>query len=329
MLACCGAGVAVIGRPGDHDDTELVAGFEELRSAGARVSYEIVDIDDPASVAAAVERIEDRLGPVTAIAHAAGLDEPVAVNEIAEAEAAAQTGDEAEILELLVRSVRAGQLRLIISVGTVASRYGLAGASLHALSSAVLGSRAGELAAARVGCQALRLDLPAWSSTGLGDRPELAEELAAAGTDALDLGRASRLLFKIMSTHGLPDSLAVHGRVGGLPAAPAPVITRGQLVAAGLADGASFLREVSVHYPGTELVCSARLSLNTDPYLADYRIDGMPVLPPVLALEALAQAASVLAGRPLRRLTNVALESPILHPDQHACRAAGQRATGW
>ena len=112
-----------------------------------------------------------------------------------------------------------------------------------------------------------------------------------------------------MTTPGLPPSLAVHGRVGGLAAVPAPVITTAELAAAGLPGGGRFLREVAVHYRGIELVCSAALSLATDPYLADYQIDGMPVLPPALALEALAQAASVLAGRPLRRAEAVRLWS--------------------
>ena len=62
MLACCGTGIAVIGRTGEHDDTELIAGLEQLRSAGARVGYEVIDIADPASLAAAIQRIEDRLG---------------------------------------------------------------------------------------------------------------------------------------------------------------------------------------------------------------------------------------------------------------------------
>jgi acyl transferase domain-containing protein len=314
VVACCGGGVAVIGRAGEHDDSELIAGFEDLRSAGARVGYEIIDLDDPAGVSAAIERIEDRLGPVTAIAHAAGLEDPVAVHEIAEAEATAHVRDEAAVLDLLAGSVRARQLKLIISVGTVASRYGLAGASLHALSSAALASQAAELAAGGVGCQVLHLDLPTWSVPGLGERPELAEELAAADTDALDLGVASRLLLKVVSTARVPRNLAIHGRVGGLPAAPAPVITHAEMAAAGLADGAAFLREVNVNYPGAELICSAGLSLASDPYLTDYRIDGMPVLPPVLALEALAQAASVLAGQPFRRLAKVTLESPVLIP---------------
>ena len=40
----------------------------------------------------------------------------------------------------------------------------------------------------------------------------------------------------------------------------------------------------------------------------------MPVLPPVLALEALAQAASVLAGRAVRRAARVTMSSPVLIP---------------
>ena len=314
VLACCGTGVAVIGQASENDDGELVAGLEELRSAGARVGYEVIDISDPASLTAAIRRIEDRLGPVTAIGHAAGLDYPVPVDEIPEPEASAYVGDEAAVLDLLASSIQAGQLRLIISLGTVASRYGLAGASLHALSSGALASRANQLAAVSIGCEVLHLDLPAWSSGGLGEPPELAAELAAADCTTLDVGVASRLLLKIMTTPGLPRSLAVHGRVGGLAAVPAPVITAAELAAAGLPGGGRFLREVAVHYPGIELVCSAALSLTADPYLADYRIDGMPVLPSALALEALAQAASVLAGRPVRRAVAVALDSPVLIP---------------
>lgn len=314
VVACCGTGVAVIGPAGDHDDGEFVTGLEELRSAGARVGYEVIDIGDPESLTAAIRRIEDRLGPVTAVGHAAGLDYPVPVQDIPEPEATALVGDEAAVLDLLATSIPAGQLRLIITLGTVAGRYGLAGASLHALSSGALASCAVQLATASVGCEALHLDLPAWSSGGLGEAPELTANLAAADSTALDVTVASRLLLKVMTTPGLPRNLAVHGRVSGLAAVPPPVITAAELAAAGLPGGGRFLHEVAVHYQGIELVCSAALSLATDPYLADYCIDGMPVLPPVLALEALAQAASVLAGRPVRRLASAAMTSPVLIP---------------
>ncbi len=51
VLACCGTGIAVVGRAGEHDDADLVAGLEELRSAGARVGYEVIDVGRPAEPA--------------------------------------------------------------------------------------------------------------------------------------------------------------------------------------------------------------------------------------------------------------------------------------
>ena len=273
VLACCGAGIAVVGRAGEYDDTEFVAGLEQLRSAGARIGYEVIDIADQASLAAAIRRIEDRLGKVTALAYGAGTDDPVPVLEMTDAQVRAQLAEEISALELLASSIRPGQLRLIVSVGTIADRYGLAGSSVHALCSGALASRAGQLAGASAGCQHLHIDMPAWWANGLGDRPELAIELAAADTPALAVDTVSRLLLKLMTTGGLPASVALHGRVGGLPATPAPAITRAELSAAGLAQGGRFLRDVAVHYPGIELVCSATLSLASDPYLADYRVE--------------------------------------------------------
>ncbi|HTA10994.1 MAG TPA: beta-ketoacyl synthase N-terminal-like domain-containing protein, partial [Streptosporangiaceae bacterium] len=314
VLACCGTGVAVVGRAGEYDDTDLVAGLEELRSAGARVGYEVIDVGDQPSLAAAVRRIEDRLGKVTALAHGARGDDHVPVLELTDAQVRMQLADEMSTLDLLAGSIRPGQLKLLISIGTVADRYGLAGSSVHALSTGALSSRMAELAGASIGCRHLHVDMPAWSASSLGDRPELAAELAAADAPALAVSDASRMLLKLMTTPDLPGSVALHGRVGGLPASPAPVITRAQLSAAGLARGGRFLRAVAVHYPGIELVCTAKMTLASDPYLADYRVDGMPVLPPVLALEALAQAASVLAGRPMRRALDVTLDSPVLIP---------------
>ena len=327
VLACCGTGMAVVGRTGDYDDAELVAELEELRSAGARIGYEVIDIADPASLAAAVQRIEDRLGPVTAIAHGVSPDGPVSIGNITGQKAAAHLGDDAAVLDLLGQSVRAGQLKLIISFGTAAGRYGRRGGSVHALRDAALASRAVQLADSSIGCRALHLDFPAWTAGGFGDRPELAAELAAAGTTVLDIGTASRLLLKIMTTPGLPRSLAVHGRVSGLAATPVPAITAAELGRAGLPGGGRFLREMSVYYPGVELISSARLSLAADPYLADYQVDGMPVLPPALALDALAQAASVLAGKPLRRAAAVTLESPVLIPSagEAVLRVCAQR----
>ncbi len=61
-----------------------------------------------------------------------------------------------------------------------------------------------------------------------------------------------------------------------------------------------------------ELVADTLLTMQADPYLADYRIDDLPMLPAAMVLEAMAQAASALAGREQRRLTDVRLAAPVL-----------------
>ncbi len=313
VLACCGTPVAIIGRA-DDDDSELVAGLEQLRSAGARVGYEVIDLANPPSLAAAVQRIEARLGPVTAIGHAVSPCDPVPFLELTDIEISDHAASEAATLGRLVGSVRAGQLRMIITFGSVAGRYGLAGGSVTALSSGALAARATQLAAAG-SCRSLHVDIPAWSTTGLGDRQKLTDRLAAAGTAPLDVSVASRLLLKIMTSRELPGRLALHGRVAG-PATgispAAPELPAADLTAAGLPGGGRFVRDMRVYYPGIELICAPALAMDTDPYLADYQLDGLAMLPPAMALEALAQAASVLAGHPLRAASEVRLESPVV-----------------
>ncbi len=117
----------------------------------------------------------------------------------------------------------------------------------------------------------------------------------------------SRLLLNVLATPGFPGRLAIHGRVG-VPAPPA--IGRG----AAATPRGRFVAAVQVHYPGTELVADTQLSLASDPYLADHRIDGLPVLPVALALEAMAQAASALAGKPQLHLTGVSVPAPVVLP---------------
>ena len=56
----------------------------------ARVGYEVIDVGDQLSLAAAVRRIEDRLGKVTALAYGARVDDHVPVLELTDAEVRVQ-----------------------------------------------------------------------------------------------------------------------------------------------------------------------------------------------------------------------------------------------
>ena len=73
-----------------------------------------------------------------------------------------------------------------------------------------------------------------------------------------------------------------------------------------------FLEEIRVYSPGAELIADSSLGPDTDPYLDDYRIDGVAVLPAVIGLEAMAQAAAALAGRPMLQARQVSFGPPAV-----------------
>ena len=321
VLACCGTPVAVIGQPGFDEDSRIVTGLEQLAAAGARIACEVVDVADPAKMDAAMLRVEQRLGPVTAVALAVGASLPGRIAELTEAGVRTRVATEARRLENLLSAIRTDRLRLIVTFGSVAGRYGLDGTGMLAVTSGSLAQRAARVADGISGCRALHVDLPPWSGAGRADQAGRAdragrgERTGQSGVDPIGVDDASRMLLKILAAPGLPGRLAMHGRAG----IPAPAA----IGAAALpSPGAGRFADVTlVHYPGVELICETQLSLRTDPYLADYRVDGMPVLPPVMALEAMAEVARALAGRPLRRATAVSMDAPIVIP---AAAQAGQ-----
>jgi hypothetical protein len=358
VLACCGSAIAVVGRPCADDDSQLVAGLEELRSAGARLTYEVVDESNPVDMAAALVRIERRLGPVTAIGHAAAIAPAGQVARLTAFDIGQQIESQHAVLRQLAGAVPAGRLRLIVTFGSLAECYGLPAAGALALTGAALASQAQRLSTTQPGCRALHVDLAGWATPGLGEPESVAAALRSAGVAPLEVAATSRILLKALTSPDLPDAIAVHGRVAmaasrlaSTPARPpagmtakrppakrTPAKRPAAKASAGSPAGAPpepatgagelrFVRDLTVHYPGIELISEPVLSLASDPYLADYRVDELPVLPPVVALEALAQAASVLAGRPVRAASKVSFDSPVVIPasDSMAIRVCALR----
>lgn len=288
VLACCGAAVAFVGRDRPGRDDAVIAALEQLRQAGAAITYEIVNPASAAALDAAVRRIERRLGPVTAVAHAVRPTPPRAIASLRPADLRAHVTGEARLLDCLVTAARGRDhaLRFIITFGSVDGRYGLGQAAMAALAAGMVADHGERLAAASPGCRPLHVDWPA----------------------AMPAADGSRLLLDVLGAYaGLPSRLAVHGRVGVPAPRPVALAGPGDPVPPG-----RFIEGVLVHYPGVELIAEAAIDPTTDPYLDDYVIDGTSMLPPAIAIEAMAQAASALAGSTLRSPTDVSMAAPIV-----------------
>ncbi|MEV4007748.1 SDR family NAD(P)-dependent oxidoreductase, partial [Actinomadura sp. NPDC049753] len=298
-----GVRLGLIGRSGPDADAELRDNLSRLREAGIDFCYQAADVTDPESLRRGVAAIVDRLGPVRGVIHASGLNRPARFREIGAAYAE-HAAPKHRGLRALLDAVGTDGLRLLLTFGSVIGRFGLAGEAHYALANGRMRELVRILARDLPDCRVANLDWTVWSGVGMGERLKVLDDLARAGVSPVPPDRGAELLARAAEARPPSHSLVVSGR---LP----------QLGRAGEAalDGHRFLRRVRAWTPGVELVAEAELSLLDDPYLDDHRIDGVAVLPAVCVLEAMAQAASALTGRPVAGVADSRFDRPVVVPE--------------
>ena len=120
----------------------------------------------------------------------------------------------------------------------------------------------------------------------MGEKLGVLESLIREGISPISLDAGIEMLRRVLATPAAPSSLVVMSRSGDLPTItlePSELpLTR-------------FIDRPRVYYPSIELVADAELSADRDPYLVDHLLDGDLLFPAVLGMEAMAQAAAVLA----------------------------------
>jgi enediyne polyketide synthase len=315
-LASRGAALAVLAPPG-REDPRLAACLADLRAGGTRLSQKRAKLTDPAQVAVAVRSLERGLGPVTALVHAAVPGPTERCARLSESTLRGCLISQERRFSSVLAAVAPERLRVLLTFGSVAARYGAPAGACAGLAGGLLAEQARRWVAGLSRCRALHVDWAPWADPdAVGSDPGAAMAVSVAD--------GSRMLITMLTTPDLPHRVAVHGRLG-VAGAPAPLTSeaapaapdRGAAPAppasgAALALRGRFLDTVRVHYPGVELVVDSLLSLQADPYLNDYRIDGLPVLPASMALEAMAQAASALTGAPRRHITGIRVAFPVV-----------------
>ncbi|AWS46540.1 SDR family NAD(P)-dependent oxidoreductase [Streptosporangium sp. 'caverna'] len=292
LAEASGCALALLGHRRPNHDPILRTNLQMLAVKGVRYGYATADVGDADQVTHAVRELEGTLGPATMLIHSAEVNRPGRFAELTAEDFERHIAPRLTGLDNLL-AVTAP--RRVVTFGSVIGLYGLAGESHYALAGGLMRERV-----RRIG--GLNIDWSVWSGAGMGERLGVLESLVRAEVTAIPAREGVELFLNLLRTKDLPSSVAVHGRLGG-PAAPCP-------------GGGRFLEGTRVHVPGVELVADSRLSIESDVYLNDHRMDGQAVLPSVVALEAMAQAAGALAGRPLDEAAEITFDRPVVVPDE-------------
>jgi enediyne polyketide synthase len=283
-----GARLAILGRSAADRDAELAAALRRMAEAGVTVRYAPADLTDPAAVLAAVSGVAAELGPVTAVLHGAGRNEPMLLTRLGMEEIRRTFAPKIDGLRAVLAAVDPDRLRLLVTFGSILGRTGLPGEAHYAAANEWLAELTGEFAARHPRCRAMCLEWSVWSGIGMGERLAVAEGLARDGITPITPDQGVRVLRRLVADAGAPHTVVVSGRTGGIDTvrrdAPELPLLR-------------FLEKPLVHYHGVELVTEVELNAGTDPYLADHRLDGNLLFPAVMGMEAMAQAGCGATGR--------------------------------
>jgi enediyne polyketide synthase len=282
-----GARLVLLGRAQPENDQELATNLERMSVAGIVFKYIPADITDATAVCDAVRQAEIEFGPITSILHGAARNEPHLISNLTEESFRETLSVKVQGARNLLAAVDPEKLRLFVAFGSVIGRSGLPGESDYALANEWLTRLVDDWKKAHPSCRCLSIEWSIWSEIGMGARLARKERLIRDGIDPITPEKGVATLLSLLRQAVEPTSIVVMGRYSDLPTfeieRPEPPFLR-------------FLEKFKVYYPQVELVCDVDLSQSTDPYLNDHKYQGSRLLPAVIGLEAMAQAAAAVCG---------------------------------
>jgi enediyne polyketide synthase len=283
-----GARLVLIGRSDPAGDAELTANLDRMLAAGIRVEYERADVADAARVREVVSRVVERHGPVTAVLHGAGRNEPAPVTSVTPDTVRRTFAPKVDGLRAVLDAVDPGALRLLVTFGSIIGRAGLRGEAHYATANHWLAELTEDFGRRHPDCRVLCLEWSVWSGVGMGERLAVVESLVRDGITPITPDQGVALLRRLLSDATIPPVVVVSGRAEGVDTVrrqePELPLLR-------------FVDRTLVRYHGVELVVETELRSATDRYLDDHALDGNLLFPAVFGMEAMAQVACAVLGR--------------------------------
>ena len=305
LAAETGARLGILGRSDPAGDPELADNLARMAAAGIDLRYERADVTSPEQVAAAVARIQDALGPVTAVLHGAGRNEPASLFGLTEQMFRSTLAPKITGLRAVLAAVDPERIKLLVTFGSIIGRAGLRGEAHYATANDWMTELTVRFGREHPRAKVLACEWSVWSGTGMGEKLGVVGALQREGITPIPIDDGIAALRAVLADPQAPPVVVFCGRTGGLVTLPVehpelPLLR--------------FVDRVLVDYPGIELVVEADLSSGSDPYLADHALDGDLLLPAVLGMEAMAQVAGTASAGALDRSTPVLRDVELLRP---------------
>ena len=269
--------------------------IQSVEAAGGTAHYHSVDLTDAEAVAAVMATVGEVSGRIDVLLHAAGLEISRNLPEKEPREYDLVFDVKSDGWFNLFHAARDLPIGAAVVFSSVAGRFGNQGQTDYSAANDLLCKTMSSFRRTRPETRGLALDWTAWGGIGMATRGSIPKIMEMAGVQMLP-PEAGVAWIRRELTSGTTDGEVIVAGVLGMMA--------GEYDDAGGVDAAALIANDAPTGPmlGTAtmsvhdgVVVRTTLDPTEQPFLDDHRIDGTPVLPGVMGMEAFAEAAQLLA----------------------------------
>jgi acyl transferase domain-containing protein/NAD(P)-dependent dehydrogenase (short-subunit alcohol dehydrogenase family)/acyl carrier protein len=288
----------------------LRSAIEAVTAAGGTAHYFSVNLMDAAAVAKVIDQVRERSGHIDVLLHAAGIERSHLLPDKDASEFDLVFDVKSEGWFNLLNAIGDMPLGATVAFSSIAARFGNRGQADYSAANDLLCKIASNFRTTRPATRAIAIDWTAWGGIGMATRGSIPKMMEQAGIDMLPPEAGIPLIRRELSAGGTRGEIVIAQRLGilmnewdsagGLAATaadaggdlePAP-LHRERPQGARLKDTQGPMigkvTSMSVHQG---LTIETTLDPKIQPFLRDHQIEGKPVLPGVMGIEAFAEAA--------------------------------------
>ncbi|MCO5176897.1 MAG: SDR family NAD(P)-dependent oxidoreductase [Thermomicrobiales bacterium] len=304
---------------------EVQATIDRLRASGSQVEYHACDVRDADAFRALIEDVYRRHGRIDGAIHGAGIIEDKLIRDKQLASFGRVVTTKADSALTLATLLQPESLRFLVFFSSVSGRFGNRGQADYAAASEVLNKLAQHLDR-QWAAHVVSINWGPWLKTGMVS-DAVRQQFAERGIELIPLPVGCRLLIEELQFGRKGEVEIVIGGasapVGGVGKSDPMAFPQAKSQPESSPLIASDLPLISVNATiesrsNSGVIVGRTFDPTIDRYLLDHQIDGTPIVPFAVALELMAETASLVfptlpvrAVRDMQLLSGISVPSPV------------------
>jgi NADP-dependent 3-hydroxy acid dehydrogenase YdfG len=265
------------------------AALDAIRAAGGTAHWYAADLRDGVAMSEAAAAISAHGQRVDVLLHAGGLEISRFLPDKSPSEFDLIFDVKADGWFHLLHGLRDVPIGTALVFSSIAGRFGNGGQTDYSAANDLLCKSVSSFRTARPTTRGIAIDWTAWAGIGMASRGSIPKMMAVAGIDMLPPEIGVPVVRREIAAGGSGGEVVVAGALGAM------LDTTGSVLEPSAGTGGGPMVGQIGAANGDGVVILTELDPSTQPFLNDHRIDGTPVLPGVMGMEAFAEAARLLA----------------------------------